>query len=52
VMSVTEAIKFGLTGQGYFSPLHLGVAVVVVILVLFFSIMVFNRTERTFMDTV
>ncbi|MDI9339194.1 MAG: ABC transporter permease [Sediminibacterium sp.] len=52
VMSVTEAIKFGLTGQGYFSPLHLGVAVVAVVLVLFFSIMVFNRTERNFMDTV
>jgi len=52
VMSLTEAIKFGLTGQGYFSVVHIISAVVVIAIVLFFSIMVFNKTEKTFMDTV
>ncbi len=52
VMAITEAIKFGLTGQGYFSPFHLFISCIIIFIILLFSIIIFNKTEQTFMDTV
>lgn len=52
VMSITETIKYGLTGQGIYSPFHLCFSAILIFAILFFSILVFNRTEKTFMDTV
>lgn len=47
-----ELIKFILTGHGTVVPALLGVNVSIVIITLFFSVLLFNRTEKSFMDTV
>jgi lipopolysaccharide transport system permease protein len=52
VASSLEAIKYSLTGHGIFSINHIlfGIALSGVLLLL--SIFIFNRTEKSFMDTV
>lgn len=52
VASCLEAVRFILTGHGYFSVYHLLIGTVITLVTLILSVMVFNRTERTFMDTV
>jgi lipopolysaccharide transport system permease protein len=47
-----ESIKFILTGNGTLSFAHLLIDSVMVIFVFAFSVFSFNKTERTFMDTV
>ncbi len=47
-----ESIKFILTGNGTLSFMHLFVDSIIVLVILIFSIFSFNRTERSFMDTV
>ena len=49
---VVETFKFGFLGEGMFSWWHLGYATSFSMLLLYFAIMVFNRVERTFMDSV
>jgi len=49
---VVETFKFGFLGQGMFSWWHLGYASSFAALLLYFAIMIFNRVERTFMDSV
>lgn len=52
VASSLEAIKYILCGHGIFSPVHLITGTILTLIMFLFSLMIFNRTERTFMDTV
>ena len=49
---VFEAFKYGCLGCGSFSWGGLLYSTVFMLVVLFISVLIFNRTERTFMDTV
>jgi len=52
VAIVMESIKFILTGHGLFSIQYLLLSALTTMVLLVGSILVFNRTERSFMDTV
>ena len=47
-----EALRYAVLGKGTLEPLFITVSCVFTIVVLIFGIMVFNKVERTFMDTV
>ena len=50
--SIIEAFKYAILGQGYFSWLALGYSFVFMSILLLFGVLVFNRVQRSFMDTV
>lgn len=50
--ALIETFKYGLLGQGTFSWAGLGYSAIFTLVVLLLGTAVFNRTERTFMDTV
>jgi lipopolysaccharide transport system permease protein len=52
IVAFMEGIKFILTGHGSFSWWHIGIGSIVVAVTLFISIITFNKTEKSFMDTV
>jgi lipopolysaccharide transport system permease protein len=52
IVPIIEAVKYFLTGHGLFSPFHLMFAFVTIILTFVIGVMVFNKTEKTFIDTV
>lgn len=52
VTPVMEAIKYSLLGQGQFSWLWLGYSVVCTAVLLVFGLMLFNKVQKSFMDTV
>lgn len=52
ITSVIEGFKYALLGAGSFSPIYLGYSCVFTIVLLMAGIVIFNRTEKTFMDTV
>ena len=52
VTPVMEAIKYSLLGVGQFSWLWLGYSVLATILLLIFGLMMFNKVQKSFMDTV
>jgi lipopolysaccharide transport system permease protein len=52
VAVIIEAFKYGFTGHGYFSFPVLIYSILFTMLNLFFSILIFNRIEKTFVDTV
>jgi lipopolysaccharide transport system permease protein len=52
VSSIVEAFKYGFTGSGVFSITAILYSVVFTIVLFLLSLMVFNRVERNFMDTV
>lgn len=47
-----ELLRYAILGQGTIDLLMYGVSIVVTILVLFLGILIFNKVEKTFMDTV
>ena len=49
---IMEAIKFVTTGHGFFDMNYILVSLVTIILLFLVSIVVFNKTEKSFMDTV
>ena len=49
---VIEAFRYATLGQGYFSWLALGYSFLFMALLLLFSVVIFNKVQRTFMDTV
>jgi lipopolysaccharide transport system permease protein len=49
---IVEAFRFAFLGVGTVSVPHLAYTAVVTIATLFFGVLIFNRVERTFMDTV
>lgn len=52
VTPIMEAAKYGLLGSGSFSWLWLGYSFVFMTILLAIGIVVFNRTQKSFMDTV
>jgi lipopolysaccharide transport system permease protein len=52
ITSIVEAFKYSFLGEGYFSWMGLLYSFVFMIVGLLISIIVFNRVEKTFMDTV
>ena len=50
--SIIETFKFGFLGQGTFSWYYLGYTAIFTIVTLIIGILIFNRTEQNFMDTV
>jgi lipopolysaccharide transport system permease protein len=52
VTPVMEAIKYSLLGQGQFSWLWLAYSAVFTLILLIFGLMMFNKVQKSFMDTV
>ena len=52
VTPVMEAMKFSLLGQGQFSWWWLGYSALMTLLLLVFGLMLFNKVQKSFMDTV
>jgi len=52
VAPLVEAFKYGLIGAGEFNPGRLLYSAVFTIVLLFIGVVLFNRTEQNFMDTV
>jgi lipopolysaccharide transport system permease protein len=52
ITSIVEAFRFSLFGKGSFSIGSLGYSAAFMVITLFIGIMMFNKVERTFMDTV
>ncbi len=50
--SIIEAFKYASLGQGFFSWLALGYSFVFMCVLLLFGVVVFNKVQRSFMDTV
>ena len=47
-----EVIRYAVLGKGTIVPIYLTISIIFTFVVLIFGIMVFNKVERTFMDTV
>lgn len=52
VTPIMEAIKYSLLGVGQFSWLWLGYAIVMTVILLIFGLLLFNKVQKSFMDTV
>ena len=52
ISPILECFKLGFLGDGTFYFAHLGYSAAFALVVLFAGIVIFNRVERTFMDTV
>jgi lipopolysaccharide transport system permease protein len=50
--SIIETFRYGFLGQGQFSIWSLGYSTLFTLVVLVTGVIIFNRTERTFIDTV
>jgi lipopolysaccharide transport system permease protein len=50
--SIIEAFRYGFLGQGTFTMLSLGITTIITLLIMLLGIIVFNRVERNFIDTV
>lgn len=50
--SIVEAFRYAFLGSGTFSPAAIGYSAIWMIVLLFGGIMIFNKVERSFMDTV
>jgi lipopolysaccharide transport system permease protein len=49
---IIEAFRFGFLGKGEFTLWSIGYSAIVTIIVLFFGILIFNKTEKNFVDTI
>ncbi|UPT65210.1 MAG: hypothetical protein M0D57_11565 [Sphingobacteriales bacterium JAD_PAG50586_3] len=49
---VIETFRYGLLGNGSYNPLQLAYSFVFMIVFLLVSIVIFNKVEKNFMDTV
>lgn len=47
-----ETIRYAVLGTGVINPFYVGVSWVITLIVVLVGIMIFNRVEKTFMDTV
>ena len=52
IVPIVETFRYSFTGNGTFSISYLLISFAVTIVVLFIGIMIFNRIEKTFMDTI
>jgi len=49
---IIEAFRFAFLGRGAFTFWSIGYSVIVTLIVLFFGILIFNKTEKNFVDTI
>lgn len=49
---IFECFKYGWLGVGEFSPLMLGMSTIFILVLLSIGVLIFNKVEKTFMDTV
>lgn len=49
---IIESFRYSLLGKGEFSVWSLGYSALVTLIVLFFGIIIFNKTEKTFVDSI
>jgi lipopolysaccharide transport system permease protein len=49
---IIEAFRFAFLGKGEFSVWSIGYSVLVTIVVLFLGVIIFNKTEKNFVDTI
>lgn len=52
VVPVVEAFRYAFTGKGILSVTYLSISMLVTFIILFVGIVLFNKVEKTFMDTV
>jgi lipopolysaccharide transport system permease protein len=52
ITPIVEAFRYAFLGVGTISAPHLAYTAVFAVAILFIGILIFNRIERTFMDTV
>lgn len=52
VVPIIEAFRYAFTGQGAFSVPYLMISMVISAVILFIGIVIFNKVEKNFMDTV
>lgn len=52
VTAPVEVFRYAVLGQGTILPLYIGLSWIITVVVLLLGIMIFNRVEKTFMDTV
>jgi len=52
VSSIIETFKYIFLGQGYFSWYAIGYSALFMVILLIISVIIFNKVEKTFMDTV
>lgn len=52
VVPIVEAFRYAYTGHGTFSVKYLGISAILTLVILFVGIVIFNKVEKTFMDTV
>lgn len=52
VVPVMEAFRYAFTGSGTFSVMYLVISMIIAITILFVGMVIFNKVEKTFMDTV
>ncbi len=50
--AVIEAFRFGFLGSGSINFWYLGYSTIFMLIILFLGILIFNKTEKTFIDTV
>ena len=50
--SIIETFKFSFLSAGTFNWIHLGYSILVTLIVLLLGVLIFNKTEQNFMDTV
>jgi lipopolysaccharide transport system permease protein len=49
---IIEAFRYAFLGKGDFSIWSLGYSTIVTVVIMFFGILIFNKTERSFVDTI
>ena len=50
--TIIETIRFGFLGKGEFSTMALGYSALITLVILYSGIIIFNRTEKSFIDTI
>jgi lipopolysaccharide transport system permease protein len=49
---IIEGFRFAFLGKGEFSAWSIGYSAIVTVVILFFGILIFNKTEKNFVDTI
>lgn len=49
---IIEGFRFAFLGKGEFTPWSVGYSAIVTVVILFFGILIFNKTEKNFVDTI
>ncbi|WBV59576.1 ABC transporter permease [Chryseobacterium camelliae] len=49
---IFECFKYSWLGAGNFSPLMLGISTIIILIIFMVGLVIFNKVEKTFMDTV